>query len=322
MIRFILRRLLIVPLALLLVHFLGFTYALVAQRIQASRNPFVAPTFSAEPTPLLATYFSYFQEMLHGQFGTLPAGRGGIVSVVLEASLASLGLLAIAFTISLVLGLALGLYAVRTRPPGSASWLIPISTVGLAMPGFYVGILLVAAMIFYTLRTFNRPPLPFDGFGWDRHLILPVFALSLRPTLQLAQTTSRLLGEELKRRYVTAERSLGYSWQRIRWRTALRNVLVPIIFTTAGSFRLMLGELVLIELLFNWPGIGRLFALTLIPPLTSAGNAGVFFLNPPVLALLLTILAFLFLLADLIASLLARWVDPRLDRVGGEVAHA
>jgi ABC-type dipeptide/oligopeptide/nickel transport system permease component len=176
-------------------------------------------------------------------------------------------------------------------------------------------------MILYTLRTFSRPPLPFDGYGWDEHLILPLIALSLRPTLTLAQATSRLLGEELKRQYVVAERSLGYTWHRIRWKTALRNVMAPLIMTTMSSFRLLLGELVLIELLFNWPGIGRLLALALIPPHTSAGTDLFFYLNPPLLALILVIFTLLFLLADLGASLLLARVDPRV-LAGSEVAGA
>lgn len=311
MLRLILRRVPLIPPLLIVVHFAGFAYALFAQRIQASRNPFIAPSLEQAPS-IGSSYLAHLQAILAGNLGTVPGGRGPLLDLVAEAARASLGLLVIAFSISLLLGLLLGLYAVRTDPPGSATWLIPLSTVGLAMPGFYVGIVLVAGMILYTLNTFNRPPLPFDGFGWDRHLILPLIALCLRPTLQIAQSTSRLLGEELKQQYITAARSLGYSWQRIRWRSALRNVLAPIIVLVTGSLRLLLGELLLIELLFNWPGIGRLLALTLIPPSTSATNGGFFFLNPPLFALLLTLFALLFLVIELASALLLWQADPRL----------
>ncbi len=320
MFRLMLRRLFLIPPLLLLVHFGGFAYALVAQRVQASRNPFFAP--SLQPSPSLgSSYLAYFQALLAGDGGAIPGGRGPLLPFVVEAARTSLGLLALAFAISLLLGLLLGLYAIHTQPPGPAAWLIPLSTVGLAMPAFYVGIVLVAGMIFYTLTTFSRPPLPFDGFGWDRHLVLPLIALCLRPTLQIAQSTSRLLGEELKQQYVTAARSLGYSWQRIRWRSALRNVLAPIIVTTTGSLRLLLGELLLIELLFNWPGAGRLLALTLIPPATSAASGGFYFLNPPLLALLLSLFTLFLLLVDLLASLLLWQADPRLRVTEGAPAR-
>ncbi len=315
MIVFALRRLALIPVVLLGSHFLGFVYAVSARRIQASRNPFLAPTLGDEPSAL-AQYAAHLRDIALGQGGMLPQGRGPLLPFIVEAARASLGLLAIAFLISLILGLSLGLYAVRTRPPGAASWLIPLSTIGLAMPGFYVGIVLVAGLILWTLRTFSRPPLPFDGFGWDRHLIMPVIALALRPTLQLAQSTSRLLGGELQQQYIVSARSLGYSWRRIRWRSALRNVLAPLIVTTTGSLRLLLGELILIELLFNWPGLGRLFALTLVAPATSGESGSLFFLNPPLLALALALFTLLFWLIELLSALLARQADPRLRAPG------
>jgi peptide/nickel transport system permease protein len=274
------------------------------------------------PEPLLPGYTTYLRAAAQGDWGTISGGRGPLLAFVLDASRATLGLLALAFLLSLILGLLLGLQAVRTRPPGASTWLIPVSTVGLAMPGFYIGILAVSALIFYTLRTFQPPPLPFDGFGWDRHLLLPLVALAVRPTLQLAQVTSRLLGDELRQQYVVAERSLGYSWRQIRWHTALRNVLAPVVLTITGSFRLLLGEIVLIELLFNWPGIGRLLALTLIPPELSSGGGSIFFLHPPMLAAVLVLFTLLFLLADLVASTLVRLVDPRLRAVEAEPAYA
>jgi peptide/nickel transport system permease protein len=319
MLRFLVRRLVVIPAALLFIHTAGFIYALVAQRINARSNPFVAATIN--PQPLWPTYQEYASLALQGDFGSMPGARGTIPDVLLEASRATLGLLLIAFGISLVLGLLLGLRAVRTRPPGAATWLIPVTTLGLAMPGFFIGIVLAAGLVFYTLRTFRPPPLPFDGFGWDRHLILPVLALSVRPTVQLAQVSSRLLGEELKQQYVIAQRSLGYTWRRIRWRTALRNVLAPIVLTAVGSFRLLLGEIVLIELLFNWPGIGRILALTLMPPELSSGGGSVIFLSPPILSATLVLFTAIFLLADLAGSLLIRAIDPRL-RVGEGAAHA
>lgn len=318
MLRLVLRRLAILPIALVAVHFLGFSYAVTAAWIHASNNPFVGPS-SSGPIPIWPAYTEYLSQVLEGQWGTMGRAQGSIMDAVLTASRATLGLLLIAFLVSAVLGLLLGLSAVRTRPPGAASWLIPISTLGLAMPGFYIGLLLVAALIFYALRNFVPPPLPFDGFGWDRHLVLPVVALAIRPTLQVAQITSRLLGDELREQYVVAERSLGFTWTRIRWRGALRNVLAPIILTVTGAFRYLLGEIVLIEFLFNWPGIGRMLALTLIPPSLSSGVSSSFFLNPRVLSLLLVLFTLLFLLADLFASLLVRRVDPRI--AAPEVAH-
>src|SRR4030042_2943832 len=97
--------------------------------------------------------------------------------------LASLGLLLIALVISSILGLILGLLAVRNQPPGIRGWFTPFSSLGLAMPSFYIGSLSVLAVVFLSLA--NGPAdeqlIPIRGFGWDNHLILPVLALILFP---------------------------------------------------------------------------------------------------------------------------------------------
>jgi ABC-type dipeptide/oligopeptide/nickel transport system permease component len=79
----------------------------------------------------------------------------------------------------------------------------------------------------------------------------------------------------------------------------------------------MVGELVVVEWLFSWPGLGRLLAWTLVPSLSSSPAQQALFLDPPVLAALLTVLAALFLTADFVSALLARASDPRLG-VSGE----
>ncbi len=164
-------------------------------------------------------------------------------------------------------------------------------------------------------------PLPLQGFGWDLHLVLPVLALMVRPTMQVAAMTAGLLSGELTQPYIVAARSRGNSWQRVRWRHALRLVLGPVILAVAGSLRLLIAELVVVEWLFGWPGLGRLLAVALIAPrVASFGGVdeGQFFLYPPLVAALLVVFTLLFLLVDSLALVLARASDPRL--LAGEEA--
>jgi len=74
------------------------------------------------------------------------------------------------------------------------------------MPSFYIGSLLIFVSVYYVIRSSpgTDPPFPLDGFGWDKHLVLPVLALMARPTVQLAQVTAGLLSEELRKQYVIA----------------------------------------------------------------------------------------------------------------------
>lgn len=102
----------------------------------------------------------------------------------------------------------------------------------------------------------------------------------------------------------------------------MRNILAPVILMLATVMRLLVGELVLVEWLFRWPGLGRLLAWTLVPPQLSSSAGSPLFLNAPVMATTLTIIAALFLLTDLAAALLVRVYDPRTRTSESEVVHA
>ena len=123
--------------------------------------------------------------------------------------------------------------------------------------------------------------------------------------------SSALLAAELDKMYVVAARSVGQPWRAIRGRHALRNVAAPIAVVVFAAVRLMVAELIIVEWLFSWPGLGRLLAWTLIPPGVTAAPRPVF-LYPPALAGVLTMMALILLLADLASGLLARAFDPRL----------
>jgi peptide/nickel transport system permease protein len=320
MAKFILQRLLVIPLLLLLVNFLGFTYAHYARPIRAARTPYVQ---AEEAGPLIPEYINYLQTLINLDFDmeiatpdiartNAPVTLGNTLA---KATLASLGLLAISLTISIILGLYLGFKATKNDPPDVSRWLMISSTVGLAMPSFYIGSLLIIGLIFYII--WQGPDaemlLPLSGYGWDAHLILPVIALMARPTFQLAQVTAGVLSAELGKQYVIAGRSMGRTWRSIRLHFALKNVVAPVILTIAGLQRFLVGELIMIEWLFRWPGLGRLLGWTLVPAQMTSTRGSPLFLNPPIMATVLTLIAALFLITDFVAAVAVRYLDPRVE---------
>lgn len=319
MLRFILRRVLLIPIAILFLNFAGFAYAHFAWLAQAALNPFGAGNQQADS--IWQTYSVYLKAAAMGDWGVLPnIAREPVGSAILKASGASLGLLALAFLLSVAVGVALGFTAVRHNPPSVASWLLPVTTLGLATPGFFIGAIGIGVLLMIMLRSGldSRRLIPLQGYGWDAHLILPLLALAARPAAQIAQLVSGLLLDELQMQYVVAARSRGTPWRIIRWRHVLRNFLAPAILALAASFRLIVGELVLVEWLFAWPGLGRLLAFTLLPPASATvigltGERPVF-LYPPLMAALITVFGLLFLVADTIATGAARVADPRLRK--------
>lgn len=313
MTRYILRRLLIIPVTLILIHFLAFAYATVARPIRAARTPYLRE--SIESVPLGEAYREHVKQILSGKVDDVPGPLGGLGESIWAATKASLGLLIPAIVVSTALGLLLGTQAVRAQPAGVRRWLTPIATVGLATPSFYLGSLGILGIVYYVLwrGAGTESPLPISGFGWDEHMILPVIVLTLRPMVQIAQVVAGLMSGEFHKDYVIAERSFGYSWRNIRWKYSLKNILAPVLLTITGTFRLSVGELVVVEWLYHWPGLGYLLASALVPgELSTNLGATPLFLNPPLIAAIIAVIAALFLTADLVASIAVRTIDPRL----------
>ena len=313
MLRLIVLRLGMMPLLLLLANAFGYLFALVVRQNRTTAEG-LSP---GAMRPLFGAYGDYLSGVRGGDFGVLPYASSSedVADIIARTAGASLGLLAIALVLSIVVGMGLGLAAVRTEPPGVALWLTSFSTISLSMPGFYLGGLFIAGTIIYIIYgpgTTTRPPLPIQGFGWDSHLVLPALVLLLQPAAKIAQVTASLLAGELNKQYVVAARSIGHSWKRIVRRYALRNILAAVIVSIAGSFRLMVGELIIVERLFRWPGMGRLISQTLVPPAIVQARENVLYLSPPVIAAIATVLAALFLVVDLMAAVVARIYDPRL----------
>ena len=307
--RYILRRLAVIPLGLLLASFAGFAYAHLVRPVQLANNPIFA--VNNKPTPLLPAYLTYLKGLPRLDFGVLPPAGADIGTLVANAAIASFALLALALLIAVLLGAALGIKAVRTEPTRIAPWLTGLTTIGLAMPGFYIGSLLIMAVLFYLIYGPTSLPIPVQGFGWDLHLLLPTVVLAARPTAQVAQVTASLLASEIDQQHIVTARSIGVPWATVRRKHALRNIIAPVAIAVFAALRLMVSELIVVEWIFAWPGVGRLLAQILLSPRTGGAPEPVF-LHPAALGTTLAVLAAVFLLTDLAAGVVARIADPRL----------
>lgn len=294
-------------------NFGGFAYAYLAR--STAGNPFFGN--QADAGGLFPAYLVYVRQLATANLTDVAVYGDDFGRVLLDATLASLGLLLASLAVSIAIGMTIGLLGVRVRPPGVRGWLTAVTTVGLSTPSFFFGRLVVALFL---LMIINVPgasmPLPIQGFGWDVHLILPVIALSLRPTAQIGQIMAGLLAGELGRQYVTAARGKGLPEARVVRHHALRNVWAPVFQAMAGTVRLMVGELVVVEWLFAWPGLGYLLAATLIPAEFASASVESRFLDPPLVASILTIFAVVFVLTDLAAGRAAALADPRQRQAG------
>ena len=127
----------------------------------------------------------------------------------------------------------------------------------------------------------------------------------LRPTVQIAKITSGLMVDEFSKQYVIAVRSFGFTWSVIRRRQVMRNILAGVIVAIMGSLRLLVAELLIVEYLVSWPGIGGLLVTILHSKIGLYPYAAV-------LAAVVTVVGFFLLVMELGGSTLIRLVDPRL----------
>jgi peptide/nickel transport system permease protein len=310
MIRQFALRLALLPLAVVAAHFLGFAYAMYARPLQSARTLMFNSAEAQQP--IHEAYVAYIAGALGGDLGAMPRTGVPLGPAVAAAFANSLGLLIPALVISALLGFLIGRSGVRPERPGVAPWLTIGASVGLAMPGVFVGSLAIAALIAYLIWGPGDPPLPLRGFGWDAHLVLPLAVLCVRPVAQMAQMTAGLLAAEVGKQHIIAARSRGIDEDALVNRHALWPVIAPLLQTIAGSLRALTAELIIVEKLFDWPGIGALLAATLIPSRISTAAETPLFLHVPLLAATLACIAGLLVLADGLAVVTARIADPRL----------
>ena len=301
-------RLLFLALLVVGANFGGYAFAHLA-RTRAG-NPLFGGTTAAPA--LFPAYTAYLSQLWMHDPAASATMQEDLFTVIGSALVASAGLLLIALSISVGAGLLLGLLGVRRSPPGVRGWITAGAIVGLSAPSFFIGRLAVVALLFTIIYTpWGSQPLPLHGFGWDLHLVLPVIALAIRPTAQIAQVTAGLLAGELQRQYIVAARGKGVPERRIVAHHALRNVWAPLAHAVAGTVRMLAGDAIVIEWLFGWPGVGFLMAATLIPAQFASASVASDFMDPPLLATLLTIYALFFIGADILAGAAARLADPR-----------
>lgn len=230
--------------------------------------------------PLLAQYWDYLSQVLHGNFGTTFSDNQPVLHVIRDNGGATLYLTVAAFSLALLIGIPLGLLAGRYRDsaPDVAIRLFGILTY--AAPIFFVGFLLQ----FYVAEPLGLPtsgdasPITiFDvptkthillvdavlsGNGAAiqdvlKHLILPAFTLALLICGVFIRLVRVNMLQTMQTDYVEAAEARGLKRSSVTWRHGFRNALVPVITIVGLQFALLLGGAILTEQTFNWPGIGQ-----------------------------------------------------------------
>ncbi len=202
--------------------------------------------------PIYVQYFDWLRDVLTGDFGYSFTSRTPVQDLVGPALGVSMSLAIAALLLALLIALPLGTWA-ATSPGSKVDNVITfISQSAVSAPEYWVGPVLVLVFARYLGW------LPSGGWNGLAFIILPATALALRPLGYFTQVTRAAMSDVLAAPYITAARSRGLSFPRTLVRHGARNSMLPVMTLFSFWFAGLLGGSVVIEVIFNIPGMGRL----------------------------------------------------------------
>lgn len=210
--------------------------------------------------PFLVRYWHWLSGVLHGDLGHSLFSSQAVWTDIAARLPTTVSLVALCMAIALILGVPMG--AIAGLQPGT--WTdrgaTVLASVGVAMPYFWVGMLLIMLLsVQYPLfPAVGYVPLTQNPWEWFRHLLLPAFALSLTPAAIIARQTRASLVTVMSEDYIRTARAKGLSPKRIVVKHALKNAALPVVTVFGIEMSRLLGSTVVIEQLFSLPGIGKL----------------------------------------------------------------
>ncbi|MEI8324953.1 MAG: ABC transporter permease [Betaproteobacteria bacterium] len=216
--------------------------------------------------PLPVQLGVYLGKVLHGDLGYSYFFNLPVAALIAERVPATLLLVLSSVLCAFLLGTALGVLSSR-KPNGMLSQLITLlSLLGFAAPVFWLGIMLVIlfASVLPILPVAGMRSVDASGGGWrdlldiGYHLILPTFTLSLVYLAQYSRLARSSMLEVLGSDFIRTARAKGLSERVVLYKHALRNALLPVVTVLGLQFGNVLAGAILVETVFNWPGLGRL----------------------------------------------------------------
>lgn len=255
--------------------------------------------------PLWAQYGNYLWRLAHFDFGTSYELNRSVSSVILDYLPATAWLATAALLLEAVLGIGWGVLTVYRRSPRLAALSNVTGALLLAVPVFFLGLLL---QYFFASRL---GLLPLSGLGDFNplYLVLPAVTLGAAQVAILAAVMRSSLDRETGKAYMLAARARGLSgWQALT-RHGLRNSLAPVVTLLLIDFGSLLGGAMVTEVVFSWPGLGRM-------TFNAAGARDV-----PLITGIALFLVVVFVIINTLADLIYGLLDPRVRR-GGRIWQA
>jgi peptide/nickel transport system permease protein len=252
--------------------------------------------------PMIVQYFNWVGGILHGDLGQSIMYRSPVAQEITRRIPITFHLGILAFVVGFVIGIPAGIVSSVRRGTWVDTLVTTLSNIGITIPSFWLGLMLIYVFGLYLhwlpVQGYTSP---FTNFWLNsRQILMPVICLSLFPIASNTRQTRSSMLEVMRQDYIRTAWSKGLRERLVIIRHALKNGLIPVITLSAMGLSMIIGGSVIIETVFNIPGMGRL-------AVTAIQNQD----YPYVQGIVLIISAFIMLL-NILVDLVYGWLDPRI----------
>lgn len=249
--------------------------------------------------PVLAQYATYLGQLVRGDIGDSFQFRQPALQVVLERMPYTITLAVAAIAVTALLAIPLGVWMARRNNTGPELGANIATIAGQSMPDFWIGFVLLIVF------AVNLQWLPSSGFTSVSSLVLPTVTIVILQVALISRLVRREMVANLSAPYMTIARSRGVSERRLTWRYAFANSAIPVVTALGTRFAAMLNGVVIVEVVFRWPGVGQL----VVDALSRR--------DFPLIQATVLVTVVLALLVQLLVDMLYPLIDPRV-RLGKE----
>ena len=253
--------------------------------------------------PLLTQYVQYVGNAVTGDLGVSFRSGTPVTTVLLERLPATVSLAAAAMVVALAVSFPLGIYAATHHGRLSDAVVRVASQVGVSVPDFWLGIvfILVFSVTLGWLPPSGYVPLTEDPLGWLQRVTMPALAVGLVSGAILTRFVRSAVLESLGSDHARTARAKGLRRRVVLGRHVVRNAMVPVITVVGVQAATLLGGIIVVEVVFAWPGLGRL-----VFDAVAARDY-------PVVQGAVLLVAALFLLVSFVVDVLYGRIDPRIS---------
>ena len=253
--------------------------------------------------PFIVRYFIWLGGVLQGDFGYSLASGVPIKDIVFDRLPATLELSISALILSSILGVILGTISAIKRGTLTDNFFTVFGMLGVSVPEFIFGLiaLVIFALNLRWLPVGQRLLPGYDSY-WDHmpHLIMPAGVLALMMTAGVMRYARSSMLDSLNKEFIRTARSKGIPEWRVNFIHGLRVALIPIVVLIGFRFPMLIGGTVIIEQVFQWPGVGELFIFNVRSQ------------NYPLVMMVAFLSVIAVLLASFLIDLFTAILDPRI----------